>query len=212
MDDGSACGVANRLRTACTDTRITITENMGVSGAGGARNFGLLKAHGEFITFIDSDDSWVPNFLEESLKFLTENSYSSCYSSYRRYLVDKGVFIKDFVPARGTLSADDILGGCDISCLTFFGKWNSFTPIFFGEIRARNDLVFFVNHLRLFGISHRLDFLSGTYNIRSNSISASKLRLIKYQYLVNRIYGQKSIYHSVINLLRWINYGYQKYR
>ena len=37
-------------------------ENGGVSAA---RNFGIAKAQSEYITFIDADDYWYPNFLQE---------------------------------------------------------------------------------------------------------------------------------------------------
>jgi len=46
------------------DTRIHYfyKENGGVSAA---RNFGIEKAQSDYITFIDADDFWYPNFLEE---------------------------------------------------------------------------------------------------------------------------------------------------
>lgn len=40
-------------------------ENAGVSAA---RNYGIKKAESEYITFIDADDYWYPNFLEEMFK------------------------------------------------------------------------------------------------------------------------------------------------
>lgn len=49
------------------DTRIHYfyKENEGVSAA---RNFGIEKAKSDYITFIDADDFWYPNFLEEMFK------------------------------------------------------------------------------------------------------------------------------------------------
>lgn len=41
-------------------------------GASAARNTGLLAARGELIAFLDADDLWVPNYLEEQLKFIRE--------------------------------------------------------------------------------------------------------------------------------------------
>src|SRR5437773_740875 len=42
------------------------------SGASAARNTGLRAARGELIAFLDADDVWAPNYLEEQLKFIRE--------------------------------------------------------------------------------------------------------------------------------------------
>lgn len=43
-------------------------------GAGAARNEGLRAAQGELIAFLDADDLWLPNYLEEQLKFIRDNN------------------------------------------------------------------------------------------------------------------------------------------
>src|SRR6266550_8934746 len=42
-------------------------------GAGAARNLGLRTARGGFIAFLDADDLWLSNYLEEQLKFIRAN-------------------------------------------------------------------------------------------------------------------------------------------
>jgi glycosyltransferase involved in cell wall biosynthesis len=39
-------------------------------GASAARNAGLRAAHGELIAFLDADDLWSPNYLEDQLEFI----------------------------------------------------------------------------------------------------------------------------------------------
>ncbi|MFD2552455.1 glycosyltransferase family 2 protein [Bizionia sediminis] len=58
-----------------SDSRISIysTENQGVSAA---RNFGIQKAKTDYIVFLDADDFWYPNHLE-NLKTLL-NAFPNC--------------------------------------------------------------------------------------------------------------------------------------
>ncbi len=63
INDGST-DTSEEKALAFKDERIKyyLKENGGVSSA---RNFGIEKAQSEYITFIDADDFWYPNFLEE---------------------------------------------------------------------------------------------------------------------------------------------------
>ena len=63
VDDGSQDGGADCLKSI-EDSRIRIIrqENQGVSAA---RNTGVWNATGTYIAFLDADDSWEGNYLEE---------------------------------------------------------------------------------------------------------------------------------------------------
>jgi glycosyltransferase involved in cell wall biosynthesis len=53
-------------------------ENKGPSAA---RNHAIRKARGEFVAFLDSDDNWLPNYLEQQVKLITgEPAFDMVYS------------------------------------------------------------------------------------------------------------------------------------
>src|SRR5215216_1193601 len=49
-------------------------------GAAAARNTGLRAAAGEFIAFLDADDTWLPNFLEKQIEFLKSSNADLVYA------------------------------------------------------------------------------------------------------------------------------------
>jgi len=74
VNDGSSDTVEleQALKPYMSRIRYINQENL---GAGAARNEGLRAAQGEFIAFLDADDLWLPSYLEEQLKFLSENDF-----------------------------------------------------------------------------------------------------------------------------------------
>lgn len=65
VDDGSTDGSAAILdKFSKMDTRFLVIHKKN-SGVGAARNVGLQRARGTFLTFIDSDDTVSPSYLED---------------------------------------------------------------------------------------------------------------------------------------------------
>lgn len=68
IDDGSTDGTADRIE-ALGDARIRVLRQAN-QGVYTARNVGLAASRGACITFMDSDDEWLPSFLELTCAFL----------------------------------------------------------------------------------------------------------------------------------------------
>lgn len=63
VNDGSTDNSA-QIIAKFNDSRIRVF-NKENAGASAARNYGIEKAHSNYISFIDADDYWYPTFLEE---------------------------------------------------------------------------------------------------------------------------------------------------
>ena len=48
------------------------------------RNLSLEKATGRYITFLDADDYWEPNFLSEMISFMQSENAELAYCTYAR--------------------------------------------------------------------------------------------------------------------------------
>ena len=72
VDDGSTDNTKNIVKDFLNDKRIKYyyQENYGPATA---RNFGILKASGMYLAFLDSDDIWKPNKLELQINHLKQN-------------------------------------------------------------------------------------------------------------------------------------------
>lgn len=66
------------------DARIFCYQNERSKGGNGARNTGILKSKGEYIAFLDDDDEWMENKLEDQINLIIQldKSYAAVYSGY----------------------------------------------------------------------------------------------------------------------------------
>ena len=73
-----------------TDKRFILYERKKNYGVVASRNFGIEKAVGRYITFLDSDDIWKNQFLYLSLQIHKEINPGITHSPYYRfYLLNK---------------------------------------------------------------------------------------------------------------------------
>lgn len=83
VNDGST-DTSEKIVARFSDHRI-ILFNQPNKGAAAARNLGIQKANGKLIAFLDADDYWYPNHLEELVKLYLR--FPNCGSYCSRYKI-----------------------------------------------------------------------------------------------------------------------------
>lgn len=83
MDDGSTDNTEEIVQKYLTDKRIRYIKKEN-TGAAHTRNIGVEHATTEFITFLDSDDEALPNWLETISKNISKNSGIICVGAVRK--------------------------------------------------------------------------------------------------------------------------------
>ena len=73
VNDGSPDTAELRKSIAPYSDRLTYIEQEN-RGPSAARNHAIQKARGEFVAFLDSDDTWLPSYLAEQMQVLTRDS------------------------------------------------------------------------------------------------------------------------------------------
>lgn len=106
INDGSNDRTIEIIREI-TDKRIHIFTYPR-NGIAAARNKGIKLAKGEYITFIDADDLWMPDKLKDQLATLEENPDCKVVYSWVSIIDDKGYFLRTVAPMhhRGDVYAD----------------------------------------------------------------------------------------------------------
>ena len=177
------------------DTRIKYHRLDINSGAGIARNKAIEMANGNFIAFLDSDDTWYPEKLEKQLNFMKENDYHFTFTDYN--MVDEaGNTLNKLVKCKPIVNYNKALFKNPIGCLTVIYSVDFFGKQYMPSIRKRQDFALWLNLLKRTN-GYGLNECLSSYRFGNNSISANKLDLLKYEWKIYRDVEGLSLFKSI---------------
>ena len=200
VDDGSADSTPEIIKEiACKESRIKwkILDNN--SGIASARNEAIKMAEGRFLAFLDHDDLWLTQKLEEQVEFMLDNDYHFTYTSFER-INENGLYINTInVPSSITYSA--FLKNTIIGCLTVMIDRKYFPVIHLEDILS-NDLLLWINLLKTED-AHGLQKCLAQYRIVRHSASENKLKTAKSLWIIYRKYENLKPTYSLYCLFHW---------
>lgn len=211
IDDCSTDGSYELIQQyANMDSRIKCFKTASPSGSPTLpRNIGIEHAQGTYVAFLDCDDVWLPDKLEEQIIFLEENHYDFIYSNYEKMSWDNRR-AKRIVYARKTSSYWDTLESCEIPCLTVMMRRSLIGNLRF-KLIPKEDYAFWLEILRRGYKAYNTEKIHALYREVKNSRSGNKFKMFKSQwYVLRQIEGVKvtpAIYFIVIFSLK----GFRKY-
>ena len=212
VDDGSSDETESVVLSIIkNDNRIQFHKLSQNSGPAVARNTGIEKASGAYMTFIDADDIWFSTFIENNIKTIQETGIPFVFSSYRRANEQLEFVYSDFIVPH-KVSYTDILKSNSISCLTAFLDIKKLGKKHMPLIRKRQDMGLWLNYLKVIPFAHGIQETQAIYRIRENSLSRKKSDLIKYQWQFYREVEKLNVFESSYYMLHWMYRGFMKYR
>lgn len=176
VDDNSSDSTYERIcQFAERDSRIIPFKNTG-KGVASARNFGISKAKGEYIGFVDSDDTIHPQMFEMMYRAVNENDVPLAYCRYKM-----GADIENVVHKYESICIDmeelSISDEITVEEILFKCVWNKLIKKdFIGSIRFEDfsigeDTRFCVNLLTQNKVKNVAFIPIKLYNYRKNANS-----------------------------------------
>jgi teichuronic acid biosynthesis glycosyltransferase TuaG len=179
--------VAIVTKMALQDNRIKFFQSEKNLGTGIARNMALAKTKGRYISFLDADDLWKPQKLEKQMNFLETNNVPFTFSFYD-CIDEEGKPLNKKVEAPRNISYRQLFFCNYVGNLTGIYDVNYFGKIAISSIRKRQDWMHWLTILKKIKTAQPVPESLAFYRIRENSLSASKLDLLKHNFAVYRTF------------------------
>jgi teichuronic acid biosynthesis glycosyltransferase TuaG len=153
-------------------------------GVAAARNAGIEAATGTHIAFLDSDDRWLPDKLEQQLAHLRETGALISYTAYRRF--DESGRELSIVRPPAEVRYADMLKSNRIGNLT--GVYDRALGDGRFQRIGHEDYVFWLDMVRRAGTARRVPNPEplAEYLVRSGSLSADKRKAARWQWNIYR--------------------------
>lgn len=172
------------------------------SGPGVATKFGVSKAHGGFVAFLDSDDLWESEKLKKQLDFMLVNDYAFSSTDYEQ-INESGQRINRIIRCKPKATYKNVLHTCPIGSSTVIITMQLLSQVEIPEIRKNNDYSLWLRLLKIYPSIYGLNEVLMRYRVWPQSISYNKLKKVKYFWLVYRKYEHFSCFRSFLLIAEW---------
>ncbi|MGO3125622.1 MAG: glycosyltransferase family 2 protein [Advenella sp.] len=185
------------------DERLLVVSNEQNSGVAYARNTGLRHARGDYIAFIDSDDTWRKEKLLVQHRFMNSLSVPLSYTAYDRY--ENGSYLNTVVPPEHADYALLLNGNC-IGLSTVMLQRGLIDDISFVNT-GHEDYIFWLDIFRRKNIVARCVLPTSQpwvrYNVHDGSLSANKFKALLWQWQIYRKVLGLGVIQSACYLFRY---------
>ena len=175
---------------------VLIIINQSNLGAGLSRNLGIKNAKGEFVAFIDADDTWHKKKLEEQINFMKVNNFQVSHTSYN--IIDINSNLISRRKARTFNTVKSLIKSCDIGLSTVIAKRSIFNQeLIFPNLKTKEDFVLWLKFLENDYSIIALDIYLTDWKKVKNSLSSSVIQKLYDGFKVYKIYMKYNFIKSI---------------
>ena len=177
---------------------IYLKKNKGVSFS---RNLGLRISTAQYLCFLDSDDLWLVDKLEQQVNFMVNRSHVFTYTNFIPFItIDNKKFLKKIVSPPNKFSYKEFILNTSIATSTMMIKRNFFRNIKFPKVKSFEDYIFKCSLLKKTN-AIKLDVNTTHYRILKKSLSSSKFQNIFWLFILNRKYNNLSFIENIKSII-----------
>lgn len=175
---------------------VLIIINQSNLGAGLSRNLGIKNAKGEFVAFIDADDTWHKKKLEEQINFMKVNNFQVSHTSYNIIDINRNLISRR--KARTFNTVKSLIKSCDIGLSTVIAKRSIFNQeLIFPNLKTKEDFVLWLKLLENDYSIIALDIYLTDWKKVKNSLSSSVIQKLYDGFKVYKIYMKYNFIKSL---------------
>lgn len=162
-------------KLAATDPRIKLFDGHTNKGAGYARNFLLQKVSGEIIAFLDSDDVWYREKLQEQIATMVFTDADIVTSAYKIIDENDNILTVNYPSKKVNYFSMHLSNWLPTSMTILRADLNSARQM--PNLRTRQDYAYWLEIFRANKIKYAsMNDIHGTYLKRNDSLSSNKYK------------------------------------
>lgn len=209
VDDASTDSSVNIVkRFIKEDNRIKLFKNKHPKGYPAIpRNVAVDMAKGRYIAFLDSDDVWLPNKLEEQLPFFElSTEIGVVFSNYEK--VDEHTHRANrVISAPQSVDYRHLLLGNVIGNVTGIYDTTRVGKVHFRKVH-HEDYAMWLSILKRGFIARNTETVTALYRVASGSVTSQKLHLLSWQWKIYRRVEKLGFFTS---LYYYANYAFRAF-
>jgi len=201
IDDNSSDNSEKIIDKFSNLKNVTIIKLQKNKGPSFCRNYATRISKSKYISFIDSDDSWLSDKLEKQIYFMEKNNLSFTYTDYTPFFenfgkkkIKKRTFLKDHFNYRTFLKNSSINTTTMIIARSILGSHR------FRKIKLLEDYLFKCKLLKGNNIAKKLDADLAFYRILNKSRSSQRLKNIYWLWHINKNYNKLNFFDNIISI------------
>lgn len=169
-----------------------------------ARTEAIKRANGKYIAFLDSDDLWDSEKLENQIAFMEKNGADFSATGYRWMDEDGNDLHTALIPPKKTDYKKMIRLSNPIGNLSVMYNQEKLGKFEVPPIKKRNDFALWLKILKKTDCCYGMEEVLGTYRMgRSGSVSSNKLKQAKYHWQLYHDIEGHNAFRSFYEIACW---------